>query len=339
MRQLLFVLLFIPALLSAQTDQRYLAGAIPMKEGKVVFTKEIQVPSYSQEQIYDIMLNWAKERFNTEESRVVFEDKAAGNIAVVSKEYIVFSRTALSLDRSLTTYRLIIECKDQSCQMEIGGIRFSYNVSYQREPEVYLAEEWIIDEIALNGKKTKLNRIAGKFRKGMIDLADQLFAGATSALGVQMLSQPTQQKEVTTPAKQAEVVPATPLVPATQAAASTVGGMEGFVAFEADKVPGTLLQMLPNHPMSVSADAKTATETKVTWKGLGNMFGKPIATISIHPESAAYKAIGTNGTYRISFAKEGETAPWFIIECKKQGETADGQQKVLIGEVLNIWIK
>lgn len=33
------------------------------------------------------------------------------------------------------------------------GIRYEYNVSYQREPEKYTAEEWITDKFALNKKK------------------------------------------------------------------------------------------------------------------------------------------------------------------------------------------
>lgn len=337
MKQLLLILLFIPAWLSAQTDQRYLAGAVPMKDGKVVFTKEISVPAHNQDQIYDTMLNWAKENFNTEERRVVFENKEEGSIAIVSKEYIVFTNTALSLDRSLTTYRLIIDCKDQLCQMEIGGIRYSYDVTYQKEPETYLAEKWITDDIALNGKKNKLNRIAGKFRKGTIDLVDQLFASATNALGVQMLSEQTPIKEETTPTEQVKVTPVTPTPTNTPKATSTSNQMEGFVAFEPDKVPNTIIQMLPDNSMSVSADAKTTAEGNATWKGFGNMFGKSIATISINPESATYKAIGEDGTFRLSFSKDKE--PWFIIECKKQGETADGQQKVVIGEVLHIWIK
>ena len=55
MKQLLLFLLFIPSLLMAQEDQKYLAGAIPEEGGKVVFTKEINMPLLSKGQIYDIM--------------------------------------------------------------------------------------------------------------------------------------------------------------------------------------------------------------------------------------------------------------------------------------------
>ena len=88
-----------------------------------------------------------------------------GEIALSEKKYIVFSSTALSLDRAMMKYRIIIECKEHACTLQLAGIRYEYNVSYQNEPEKYLAEEWITDEYALNKSKTKLNRISGKFRK------------------------------------------------------------------------------------------------------------------------------------------------------------------------------
>ena len=47
MKQLFLFLLFIPSLLIAQEDQKYLAGAVPEDGGKVIFTKEISMPSLS----------------------------------------------------------------------------------------------------------------------------------------------------------------------------------------------------------------------------------------------------------------------------------------------------
>jgi len=62
MKQLLFALLFIPALLFAQEDQHYLAGAVPVADGKVVFTREINAPSLSKAQIYQQLLKWGQDR-------------------------------------------------------------------------------------------------------------------------------------------------------------------------------------------------------------------------------------------------------------------------------------
>ena len=41
-------------------DTRYLAGAVPVVDGKVVFSKEFQIPGMSQKQIYDTVMKWMK---------------------------------------------------------------------------------------------------------------------------------------------------------------------------------------------------------------------------------------------------------------------------------------
>ena len=133
-------------------------------------------------------------------------------------------------------YRIIIECKEHACTLQLAGIRYEYNVSYQNEPEKYLAEEWITDEYALNKSKTKLNRISGKFRKATIDFADKTFDSAANVLGAQLLT----------------AAPVEP-VSAPQRETRPVAPMEGFVAFQADKIPSTILQMLPDNALQIKA--------------------------------------------------------------------------------------
>ncbi|MFR4459996.1 MAG: DUF4468 domain-containing protein [Bacteroides xylanisolvens] len=59
-------------------DTRYLAGAVPEVEGKVVFSKEFQIPGMSQAQIYDTMTKWMDERLkeNKNIDTLVFSDEA-----------------------------------------------------------------------------------------------------------------------------------------------------------------------------------------------------------------------------------------------------------------------
>lgn len=331
MKQLLLLTLFIPSLLWAQEDSKYLAGAVPEEDGKVVFSEQINAPALSKDQIYDIMLDWAQTRFNTKVERVVYTNKEEGEIAVVGQDYLVFQNLALSLDRSLMDYRVIIECKDHLCSIKMNGIRYSYNVSYQRDPEKYTAEKWITDEYALNKNKTKLYRGNGKFRKKTIDFAENLFKEATAALGVQAVSVAPKQ-EVTA------VMPATIASPAPDI--NKTASKEGYTNFTADKVPSTLVQMLPESKMQVTTDKyQTVKETAATWKGVGNMFGKSVTTISIDPESTVYKNIGNNDLYNISFFKQGEDSAWMIFECRKVGETDENGQKTLMGEVIHVWVK
>ena len=339
MKHLLLFLLFIPSLLIAQEDQKYLAGAVTEDDGKVVFSKEISMPSLSKDQIYDIMYSWAQQYFSEDGRRLVYSDKDKGDIAAVGEEYLVFQSTALSLDRSLINYRVTIECENNSAKIKMTGIRYEYNVSYQREPEKYTAEEWITDKFALNKKKDKLNRGNGKFRRKTIDLADEMFKSADAAFGIQPAGVVTPAYAVA-PVQQ-QTAPAT--VPAQQITKAPVNNIEvcqGLSAFEPDKIPSTLLNMLPESKMQVTpADNESLVEHYATWKEMGKMFGKNIASISISPDSEVYKAIKDNDFYTISFTKQDGPETWFMIQCVKQGESTEGTQKIIIGEIINVWIR
>ena len=101
--------LCMPALLHAQRDDsKYLAGAVPEVDGKVVFTKDFSIPGMSQDTIYSRLLKWMDARLakNENNSRVVFSDKEKGQIVGMGDEWIVFSSTALSLDRTKILYQL-----------------------------------------------------------------------------------------------------------------------------------------------------------------------------------------------------------------------------------------
>ena len=79
--QLLFTLfcLCLPAMLQAQDrdDSKYLAGAVPEVDGKVVFTKEFSIPGMSQDEIYERLLGWMDARLkeNENNSRVYSQTK------------------------------------------------------------------------------------------------------------------------------------------------------------------------------------------------------------------------------------------------------------------------
>lgn len=89
MKQILLFTLFIPALLWANDDSKYLAGAVPVENGKVVFKKEINAPSFSKDEVYNKMLSWANEFFTEKDSRVVYTEQATGEIAVIGETDLI----------------------------------------------------------------------------------------------------------------------------------------------------------------------------------------------------------------------------------------------------------
>ena len=80
--QFLLVLLCVclPATMFADSnkdkddDSKYLAGAVPEIDGKVVFTKEFSIPGMSQEEIFKRMQAWMEARLKKNEntSRIVY---------------------------------------------------------------------------------------------------------------------------------------------------------------------------------------------------------------------------------------------------------------------------
>ena len=172
MKKILFLMLLcLPFIAMAQTDPKYLAGAITMDDGKVSFKTEIQAPSLTKDQLYGTMLKWATERFKPEgkfNARVLYTNEDEGTIAAGGEEYLVFSSSALSLDRTRIYYQLFITCENGKCDIEMTRIRYWYDEA-RDGGEKYSAEEWIVDDMALNKSKTKLAPICGKFRRETIE--------------------------------------------------------------------------------------------------------------------------------------------------------------------------
>ena len=195
--QLLFTLfcLCLPAMLQAQDrdDSKYLAGAVPEVDGKVVFTKEFSIPGMSQDEIYERLLGWMDARLkeNENNSRVVFSDKEKGQIVGIGDEWIVFSSTALSLDRTKILYQLTVTCQPEKSVLEVEKIRFNY----REGKEKYTAEEWIVDKYALNKAKTKLVRGLAKWRRKTVDFVDDLCLGAAEALSATTAKAPVEEKK------------------------------------------------------------------------------------------------------------------------------------------------
>lgn len=158
-------------------DQKYLAGAVPVVEGKVMFETTIKAPGKSGAQIFDIMqqelTRMTKEPGQLEQSRMALEDKEKLQLVGNFQEWLVFKNKPLNLDRTRLFYHLIVDCKDGEATVKMTRIVYLYDE--ERDPMTYYAEEWITDRYGLNKKQTKLARVSGKFRKKTIDRKDYLF--------------------------------------------------------------------------------------------------------------------------------------------------------------------
>ena len=158
-------------------DAKYLEGAVPEVNGKVVFSATLAAPGKSAREIYDLLLaemqRQAVEPGQFEQSRLSFADPDGLQLAGSYMEWLVFRSSALVLDRSRLMYHIVVSCRDGQADVLMQNIRYLYDE--ERQPEAIKAEEWITDKYGLNKKKDKLARVSGKFRRKTIDRKDYLF--------------------------------------------------------------------------------------------------------------------------------------------------------------------
>ena len=157
-------------------DQKYLLGAVPVVDGKVVFNKTIEAPGKSASQIYGIMKQYM-EKMTTESnqihSQLIVADDSKHELGGSYEEWLVFKKTLLQLDQTRFLYVLEANCSDGKADVTLSRIRYLYDEN--RTPQHLKAEEWITDKEAVNKKGTKLLPISGKFRRKTIDRKDFLF--------------------------------------------------------------------------------------------------------------------------------------------------------------------
>ena len=169
---------------SVNPDQKYLVGAVPVVDGKVVFQTTIDAPGKSADQIADILRSYltkmTKEPGQFEQSRIVIDDSVNHEIVGTYQEWLVFKSTALVLDRTRLMYNIIAKCDNGKADISMTRIYYLYEE--ERDPQTVKAEEWITDEEGLTKNKKKLSRVSGKFRRKTIDRKDYLFNKFTQLL-------------------------------------------------------------------------------------------------------------------------------------------------------------
>lgn len=367
--QFIFVLLCVclPAALYAdEDDSKYLAGAVPEVDGKVVFTKEFSIPGMSQDEIFKRMQHWMEGRLkeNENNSRVVFTSPEDGQIVGTGEEWIVFSSSALSLDRTKILYQLSATCAPEKCTLELEKIRFNY----REGKEKYTAEEWITDKYALNKAKTKLVRGLAKWRRKTVDFAEELALGATEALSESTAKKgaevaepqpekqsaissgpiviaPKTQVEVKTPTTATTVTPATTVVPAatlTPATPVASGTVPGYKEVVPAQLPTNAIQMGAGKlVLVIGSDAFNMTMMTANAGGsLGKSAGKPVIFSFLSPDQP-YEQMDKAETYTVRFYPANQTEPSVVLECKQLPSQTpmEGQPRMYVGEILKAFVK
>ena len=239
---LLLCSLLLPSLAAGQDQSKYLEGAVPLRDGRVVFTREVAAPGLSRESIFPRVEQMAAERFARQEgSGVVYAGEDDGVVICHGREYLVFAQRALVLDRALVDYQVTYACDNGKCTMEVTRLRYFYG---EEKPERYLAEEWITDEHAYDKKRGRLFRGNDKFRAKTVDLVDGLAKLLEESLSA---------------------------LPATRV--PTVPAREGFQRLLPSEINGNVISMLMNGSLSLVVDGE---EVATRWGGIGYALDRPV---------------------------------------------------------------
>lgn len=162
-----------------KADAKYMEGAITTNaEGKVEFTLDTDANGKSADEIYNIVYQYMSDLTQGEnniKSRMALVNKDQHIIANTMDEWLVFSNSFLSLDRTEFRYNLVASIKDNHLTLSMERLYYVYEEDRSTGFKAP-AEEIITDKIALNKKKTDLAKIFGKFRKLTIDRKDQIFS-------------------------------------------------------------------------------------------------------------------------------------------------------------------
>ncbi len=113
--------------LNAQTDAKYLKGAVVEENGKVIFSKTITPnDKLSDSELFNKLDVWAKANYNGDkpENRILLNDADKKQIACSGVKELVFGRKLLALDVAPMTYQLIIGVEDGKCDLKVRGIYY-----------------------------------------------------------------------------------------------------------------------------------------------------------------------------------------------------------------------
>ena len=332
-----------------QDDSRYLAGAVPEVNGKVVFTRQFSIPGMSQDEIYQRAEAWLDARLkqNENNSRITYAKPEEGLIVGMGDDWIVFSSTALALDRTRILYQVTLHTAFERCDLEISRIRYLY----REGKEKYEAEEWVVDKYALNKTQTKLVRGLAKWRRKTVDFMDEYATSLADAFSkvytvketetvVPSNRPPLYDKPIVVQAKPAEAVnPVQEVIPVSQPVteAPKAAASSTLREVKPEELPIDAIQSNKGRlVITIGTDPFDCTNLTAGAGGsLGRVSGSPVVFTILSPEQN-YQALEKADTYTVRFYPNGSKEPSLILQCEKAPAPAaiDGMPRTYVGRII-----
>lgn len=307
---------------------RYVAAdAVPMVDGRVVFTDNIKLDGgHTPAQVGDVAKKWMTDylsKFDKQTNRII--SGKPGEIVAMGEREIIFTDNAISLDKARMSYVLNLKWSASDCILKIERVKYVYGTA--PDIEKFTAEEYITDEFAVNRKRTKLTPITGKFRKATLDFVDEVFGSFKEAFkyytaaglaeivkNAPQVMQAVQPQQPAKPSGSAQPVKDTvPVAPAVQkavaadkvASAVKVAGMEGFRKISPEELEGNFIKKISKEWMLVTAgNREKFNMMTASWGGIGVLYNKPVAICFINPARYTYQIMESGDTYTLTFYPE-----------------------------------
>lgn len=298
-------------------DSKYLSGAIPEIDGKVVLTRNIDInDKVSPNQIYELVCAWADTAYAEKEDskqRILLKTPSENTIIVQGDDKLIFKSSLLSLDQADVEYRLTITVEQGKCLLVFSYLKYHYQdfKGYEK------AENLITDKLAYNAKKNKLNRYYDRFRIFTIDQIDNITNDLKKYLGsVSNQAFSAQQAEnlqnknsiipnhntvsVLAPIVSESIAPAVPTQAiTTETTTNTEAGFVGYKKLSSNKLSEGILEMIGQSRLIVNSNVDGQNITQLAkWDGKGDFGGQPICMITVTESSLQGS---TGDTFTISF--------------------------------------
>lgn len=172
-----FLLVMLPVLAMAQGHKGEVSECAPMKGGKVCYRDTVHVNDMSQDQIFEVINQWAKKSY----AKDVFlsnvnSKKSKGTINVSSKVEMLLGDT----DKTVIKYKMKISCHDNSYAAEVSHIVYQYDPQNNKKFKTYPAES----VIANNGESNTVALIKDPklFCNATFFFVENLFADILDAV-------------------------------------------------------------------------------------------------------------------------------------------------------------
>lgn len=372
---LLFLFVCFSLFAQAQVETKYSFGAVPEVDGKVAFSRTINVENgISSENLFGLMEKWVENNYNKNDgskNRVLLINPEKGNIACLGEKVLVFKRSALSLDQAIMTYQLILNVEQDKCVATVRSIKYDY----ASDKNLSSAEEMITDKVALKSDG-KMHRSYDKFRIFTIDSISSIFNSIDVYLNGLRTKGAAQQNSVVGQSDQP--IPDTGAMLKNEiqniAPIASSAKMDGYKNISADKIPGNIIKLLNDWILITSGTDDKINVMTASWGGLGVLWEKPVSFCFINPTRYSINTMDEGDTYTISFYTEaykdamlycgtksgrdtdkikgsgltpiktpsGATVfseAWMILECKKIIAQPIQSESVIVKPSNNDWSK